>query len=239
MARLLAACGARVAVVDRAAEPAARVATEIAAAGGAARAITADVSVPAQVEAAMSEVAQAWGRLDILCANAGTNGVWAPVEDLTAQEWDDTLGINLKGTFLAIRSGVPLMKQSGGGSIIITSSLIGTRNFGFSGVGAYAASKAGQVALAKTSALELARHRIRVNTICPGAFTTAIRANHRNTKGVIPPVQFPEGSVPLTRGQSGKPEQVARLVWFLASDLSDHITGAEIQIDGGQSLLRG
>jgi len=239
MARLLAGCGARVAVVDRAAEAAARVATEIAAAGGEARAITVDVSVPEQVEAAMKEIAQAWGRLDILCANAGTNGVWAPVDDLTAQEWDQTMGVNLKGTFLVIREGAALMKQSGGGSIIITSSVIGTQSFSLGGASAYGASKAGQVALAKMSALELAKHRIRVNVICPGAFTTGMRTNRRNTTDLVPTIQLPEGSVPITQGRAGKPEQVARLVWFLASDLSDHITGTEIVIDGGQTLLMG
>lgn len=239
MARLLAACGARVAVVDRAAEQAARVAAEITAAGGTARALTADVSVAAQVDAVMQEVAQIWGRLDILCANAGTNGIWAPVDDLTAQEWDETLDVNLKGTFLVMRAGVPLMKQSGRGSIIITSSIVGTCSFSLGGASAYAASKAGQVALGLSAALELAKHRIRVNVICPGAIKTNIRANRRNTTGLIPPVQLPQGSVPLTPGSAGEPEQVARLVWFLASDLSDHITGAEIVIDGGQTLLVG
>ncbi len=239
MARLLAACGARVAVVDRATEQANRVAEGIVAVGGAARALHADVSVPEQMEAAVNEVAQAWGRLDILCANAGANGVWAPVDDITPAEWDDTLGVNLKGTFLTMRAGVPLMKRSGGGSIIITSSVIGTRSFSIGGGSAYAASKAGQVALGLSSALELAKHRIRVNLICPGAITTNMKTNRRNTTGLVPTMQLPEGSVPLTGGLAGKPEQVARLAWFLASDLSDHITGAEILIDGGQTLLMG
>jgi len=151
------------------------------------------------------------------------------------------MAVNLKGTFLTVRACTPLLKRAGGGSIIITSSGVGTRMFSNSGSSAYATAKAAQVAFGRMIALELAKDRIRVNTICPGAFTTNIvkTTRFRNTKGLRLPAQFPEGKVPLTGGGPGQPVQVARLVWFLASDLSDHITGTEVYIDGAQSLLVG
>jgi NAD(P)-dependent dehydrogenase (short-subunit alcohol dehydrogenase family) len=239
-ARVLAASGARVAVVDRSAVESARVAAAINTAGGVALALTANVTKPDELAAAVTAVEAAWQRLDIVCANAGINGTWAPVDDLTPEEWDETLGVNLKGTFLTVRACTPLLKRTGGGSIIITSSGVGSRMFSQTGASAYAASKAGQVAFGHMTALELAKHKIRVNTICPGAFRSNIMAatRHRNTRDLRLPVTFPEGSFPLT-GQAGSTEQIARLIWYLASDLSDYISGTEIYIDGGQSLLMG
>ncbi len=238
-ARLLAACGARVAVVDREAEKAAQVAAAINRQGGTALALTVDVTRLEQLNSAVAEVESRWRRLDIVCANAGVNGTWAPVDDITPEEWDETLGINLKGTFLTVRACTPLLKRLGGGSIIITSSGVGSRMFTQSGASAYAASKAGQVAFGRMSALELARHKIRVNTICPGAFKSTLRSRSRNNRGLFPRVELPEGSVPLNGGREAMPEQIARLIWYLASDLSDHITGTEVYIDGAQSLLMG
>lgn len=239
-ARVLAASGARVAVVDRAAEESARVAAAINATGGVAMALTANVTKPDELAAAVTAVETHWQRLDIVCANAGINGTWAPVDDLTPEEWDQTLGVNLKGTFLTVRACTPLLKRTGGGSIIITSSGVGSRMFSMTGASAYAASKAGQVAFGHMTALELAKHKIRVNTICPGAFRSNIMTatRHRNTRDLRLPVTFPEGNFPLT-GQAGSTEQIARLIWYLASDLSDYISGTEIYIDGGQSLLMG
>jgi NAD(P)-dependent dehydrogenase (short-subunit alcohol dehydrogenase family) len=174
-------------------------------------------------------------------ANAGINGAWAPVDEITPEEWDRTLDINLKGTFLTVRAAVPLMKRGGGGSIIITSSGTGTRMFSGTGSSVYATSKAAQAAFGRMIALELAKDKIRVNTVCPGVFKTNIikREHVRNLKGLRLPVQFPEGNVPLTAGRSGDPADFARVVWFLASELSGHITGTEIYVDGAQSLLMG
>jgi NAD(P)-dependent dehydrogenase (short-subunit alcohol dehydrogenase family) len=172
-------------------------------------------------------------------ANAGINGVWAPIEELTPEEWDRTLGINLKGTFLTVKYAVPYLKRRGG-SVIITASVNGTRIFSNTGATAYSCSKAGQVAFTKMVALELAPHKVRVNVICPGAIETEIDENteKRDLERVKIPVEYPKGSQPLA-GKPGTSEQVARLVLFLASDDSDHITGTEMWIDGGESLLRG
>jgi NAD(P)-dependent dehydrogenase (short-subunit alcohol dehydrogenase family) len=239
IARLLAGCGAKVGLVDRDAASVGQLADELSASGGTVLALTADVTDADQLAAAVGALNQAWGRLDIVVVNAGINGVWAPLDELTPEEWDRTLDINLKGTFLTVRACTPLLKQSGGGSVIIISSLMGVRMFSSSGATAYAASKAAQVAFGRMIALELAKDKIRVNTVCPGAFSTNIMQTtvSRNRSNLHLPVLFPEGKVPLTGGMRGEPVQVARLVWFLASDLSDHITGTEIVIDGGQSLL--
>lgn len=200
----------------------------------------ADAADDAQVRCAAAQIEQRFGRLDIVFANAGINGVWAPLDELTADEWDRTLAVNLRGTFLTIKHALKMLRRRGG-SVIITSSVNGTRMFANTGATAYACSKAAQVALAKMAALELARHRIRVNAICPGAIDTAIgqSTETRHLDRIQEPVEFPEGEIPLTDGSPGTSQQVAQLVCFLACDAASHITGAEVFIDGGQSLLHG
>jgi len=113
--------------------------------------------------------------------------------------------------------------------------------FSNSGASAYASSKAAQVAFAKMVALELARDHIRVNVICPGWIATEMGDNSRgrNLARIRRPATFPQGLVPLTGGKAGTAEQVAQLVLFLASDAASHITGTEVWIDGGESLLEG
>ncbi len=198
----------------------------------------ADISNEGQMQRAFGAIAERFGRLDIVFANAGINGVWAPIDELTYAEWQETMSINLGGTFLTLHHAVPLMKEHGG-SIVVTASINGTRTFSNAGAAAYSTTKAGQLALVKMAALELAQHRIRVNAVCPGAITTEIDDNtkHRHTERARVPVEFPEGKIPLTDGKPGTAEEVADLVVFLASHRSRHITGTPIWIDGGQSLL--
>ncbi|MDQ0062568.1 SDR family oxidoreductase [Paenibacillus harenae] len=206
--------------------------------GGESLFLDVDVSDPKRVEQAVQSVIERFGRIDVVFANAGINGTLSPIEDLTPEAWDETLSINLKGTFLTVKYAIPHMKQAGG-SIIITSSINGSRKFSGFGMSAYSASKAGQVAFAKMAALELARYKIRVNVICPGAIETNIGESTERTKQVDKitiPVEYPEGSQPLEHGP-GQPEQVADLVLFLASQQSSHISGTEIYIDGAETLL--
>ena len=239
-ALLLAREGAKVAALDMKEEDAQQTVEEIERAGGTARAVVADVSQPEQVQQAVQQVVDAWDRLDIVFANAGINGVWAPLEELTPEDWDKTLGINLKGTFLTVKYAVPHLKKRGG-SVIVTASVNGTRIFSNTGATAYSSSKAGQVAFTKMVALELAPSKVRVNVICPGAIETNIEESteKRNLDEVRISVEYPEGSQPLEGGSPGTADQVAQLVLFLASDASEHITGTEIWIDGAESLLRG
>lgn len=230
--------GAKVAVLSRTKKQISQVVEELTALGAEAMAITADVSQPDQMEAAVKQVIDTWGRLDIVVANAGINGVWASLEELTPEDWDQTLDINLKGTFLTVKYAVPHLKKQGG-SVIVVSSVNGTRMFSNTGASAYASSKAAQLAFTKMVALELAHHQVRVNCICPGWIQTEIGENTDRREIDRWPVQFPKGAVPLTHGKPGNINQVSQLILFLASDASSHITGTEMWIDGGQSLLQG
>ena len=148
------------------------------------------------------------------------------------EEFRSTLDINLVGTFTTIKYAVPHLRRRGG-SVIVTSSVNGTRIFSNSGASAYSSSKAGQVALAKMLAVELGPDKIRVNVICPGGISTEI-ADNTNVENddVKIPVEYPEGNIPLTGGKPGSAEQVGELIAFLASDEASHISGTEIWIDG-------
>ena len=239
-AQLLAIEGAKVAALGRTQEEIEKTVTQIQASQGEAIPLVADISQPEQMQQAVEQLVNQWGRLDIVFANAGINGVWASLEDLTPQEWDKTIDVNLKGTFLTVKYAVPHLKKQGG-SVIVTSSVNGTRMFSNTGATAYACTKAAQVAFTKMVALELAEQKIRVNVICPGAIDTNIDQNteRRELEEIREPVEYPEGQIPLTDGKSGTSEQVAQLVLFLGSDNSSHISGTEIWIDGTQSLLVG
>jgi NAD(P)-dependent dehydrogenase (short-subunit alcohol dehydrogenase family) len=240
-ALLFAQEGAKVAVLGRTRSEVDKTVDEIRQAGGAAIPLLADVSQPDQMERAVQQVVDEWETIDIVFANAGINGVWAPLDEITPEEWDTTLAINLKGTFLTVKYALPYLKKQGG-SVIVNSSVNGTRIFSNSGATAYSCSKAAQVAFTKMTALELARYKIRVNVICPGWIKTEIGDNtyRRNMDKVRYPVEFHDGSkIPLTHGAPGTSEQVAQLVLFLASDLSSHITGTEMWIDGAESLIMG
>jgi len=238
-ARRFAQEGARVVLADMQPEQGERVRAQIEADGGQAMFVECDVSDPAAVQRAIDAAVERFGKLDIVFANAGINGVWAPVEELTPEEWDRTIDINLKGTYLTVHFAVPHLKRNGGGSIIITSSVNGTRTFSSPGASAYSSSKAAQVAFMKMIALELGRHDIRCNAICPGAIKTNIqqRTEHRNTEQLGIEVELPAGSPAIDEGQ-GDIYEVADTCLFLASDLGRHVSGVEIFVDGGASLLR-
>ncbi len=239
-AELLARAGVRVALVSRDAEELRPVEEAIRQAGGEALVVVCDVSVPQEVEAGVRQTVERWGQLDMVFANAGINGTWAPIDKITPDEWDQVMDVNLKGTYLTIHYATPHLRRQGG-SIVITSSVNGTRMFSNIGASAYATTKAGQVALAKMLALELSQDKIRVNVICPGAITTNIGESTDKSKleGEPKLAEYPEGAVPLTKGQPGSAEQVAELVKFLFSDAASHISGTEVWIDGAQSLLQG
>ena len=245
-AKRLAACGAVAGLLDLTEAATAEVAAEVEAAGGACVRLTADVSDPAAVHAACDRFAAEAGRIDIVYANAGVNGVWAPIADLEPDEWDRTLAVNLRGTFLTVKYCLPYLKQDKpgtgrGGSVIVCASVNGTRVFSNTGATAYSCSKAGQVAFVKMVALELASHHIRVNAVIPGAIMTPIfdKTEERNIESEKPRVIYEDGRIPLTGGDPGDPRDVANAVLYLASDLSAHVTGAEIVVDGGESLLQG
>ena len=239
-ALLFAQQGAKVAALGRDETEAKQTITEIKEAGGTAEPFIADITEPDQMYSAIEQIVRRWGRLDIVFANAGINGVWAAIEEIAPAEWMHTINTNINGTFLTLKYAVPYLKQNGG-SIVITSSINGTRVFSNTGATAYSATKAAQVAITKMLAIELARSKVRVNVICPGWIDTEIEENTtpRELEEIRIPVEYPEGSQPLTVDKPGKPEQVAQLVLFLCSEAASHITGSEVWIDGAASLLQG
>lgn len=239
-AKLLGHSGARVALLGRTENELRATYQEMDGDGRGHRLLIADVADEESWHQAMEQIAD-WPRLDVVVANAGINGKWAPLDELEAEDWDQTLGVNLRGTFLTVRSCLPQLKVAGG-SVIVVASVNGTRMFSNSGATAYACSKAAQVAFVKMTAVELARFQIRVNAVCPGAIETHIDDSTRQSaepNELHLPVEFPEGTVPLTGGGSGSAGEVAELVWFLATPASRHVSGAEIFVDGAQSLLQG
>jgi NAD(P)-dependent dehydrogenase (short-subunit alcohol dehydrogenase family) len=236
----LAEAGASVAVVDIRPEPARVVADRIAANGGRALALTADVSDEEAVSAAVTQAAAQLGGLHVVFANAGINGMQTPIDEMTLDEWNATIGPNLTGVFLTVKHSIPHLRAAGGGSIIVTASVNGNVLFSQPGYAAYSTSKAGAVAFTKMAALELARWDIRVNAILPGAVRTDIQARtyRRNIARVDYKFQPPDRWPPL-HGTPADPGEVADLVLFLATDASRRITGAEMLIDAASSLFRG
>lgn len=232
--------GASVGLLGRTDDEVEAVAAEITRQGGAALALRADVADEATMRAAVETLVSTFGRIDIVIANAGINGVWAPIDDLKPAEWDETIAINLRGTYLALHLTVPYLRKAGEGVIVVVSSINGTRTFSTAGATAYSATKAAQVAMVQQLALELGKARIRVNAVCPGAIETRIDENteQRGTDAAGIPVEWPEGDIPVSQGKPGTADEVADAILFLASSKARHITGVPLWIDGGQGLLR-
>ncbi|HEV7249253.1 MAG TPA: SDR family NAD(P)-dependent oxidoreductase [Shinella sp.] len=232
--------GASVGVLSRTAEEVEAVAKEILALGGAGLALAADVTDEASMRGAVEQLVGTFGGLDVVVANAGINGVWAPIDDLKPAEWDETIAVNLRGTYLTLHLTVPFLKKAGEGAIVVVSSINGTRTFSTPGATAYAASKAAQLAMVQQLALELGKARIRVTAVCPGAIETSIDENtkQRGAGEAGIPVVWPEGDIPVSDGKPGTADEVADAILFLASSKARHITGIPLWIDGGQGLLR-
>ncbi len=179
-----------------------------------------DVTSPSDWAAAMSDITRQWGKLNVLINNAGIIHVNAMVDE-RLDDWHHTLAVNTTGPLLGMQAAVPLMRQSGGGSIINVASIFGVN--GAEGYVAYTASKGALIAMTKTAALELAVDRIRVNAICPGGVSTLMN-EHEPDGGVVP-------QTPL--GRRAHVSEISGAVAFLASDDSMFITGTELVIDGG------
>jgi NAD(P)-dependent dehydrogenase (short-subunit alcohol dehydrogenase family) len=225
----LAAEGAIVAVSDIDLKSATSVAEEIRQAGGAAMAIGTNVASRPEVEALAAEVRSRYGHIDILCNIAGIAPP-APFLETSDQRWDETIDINLKGVFLCSQVVARVMVADGRPGTIVnmasTNGLVGEVD-----LVAYNASKFGVVGITMTAAIELARHRIRVNAVAPGMIRTrlsqaVLEQNPELTRSYL------NDKIPLAR--FGEPDEVAAAVAFLASDDSGFITGHTLVIDGGQ-----
>jgi NAD(P)-dependent dehydrogenase (short-subunit alcohol dehydrogenase family) len=232
--------GAKVALTARRAERCQEAVDEIERMGGEALALPGDVADAEHVEALVAATVERWGRLDIVVPNAGINGVLAPIEDITPEEWDQTQNINVRGTFLTVKYAIPHLRAAGGGSIVVVSSVNGNRIFSNFGFTSYSCSKAAQVTFAKMAAVELAQWAIRINVVCPGWTKTSIGENTfaRDIDKIKIPREYPEGMVPLQQ-RPASAEEVANAILFLASSEASYVTGTEIYVDGALSLFQG
>ena len=222
-----AAEGARVAISDRSAEALKEVEATIRKAGAEVLAIPCDVSFPDQVEAAIKQVIDKFGRLDVAFNNAGVENKAAPVHEIDLAEWDRILNINLRGTFVCMKHELAQMIKQGSGVIVNTSSGAGIR--GVEGGASYTASKHAIIGLTRAAALDYAKRNIRINAVLPGNIETPMM--DRFTGGDI------QKAIDLEPvGRLGKPEEIAEAVLWMASDLGGFVTGAATVIDGGWSL---
>ena len=191
-------------------------------------ACNADVSLSADVQRAIGLAVERFGKLDVICNNAGIQGPIALTADYPEEEWDRVLAVNLKGVFLGMKYAIPEMLKSGGGSIVNTSSMAATVAFPM--LPAYAASKGGVSCLTRLTAAEYASQSIRVNAILPGTIDTGMTRNMRK--------DYIDGAVAGTlMGRIGRPDEIASLALFLASDEASFITGTETLVDGGYTLV--
>jgi NAD(P)-dependent dehydrogenase (short-subunit alcohol dehydrogenase family) len=253
IARVLAAQGARVAVLDLDAVEAEKTVAGLAVPG---MALTCDVAIEADTAAAVQSVIERFGGLDIVVNNAGVGrGPRDPnvpraapgslgTDTMSAASWDEYLTQNLRTTFVTTKATLPHLKARGGGAIVNISSIAGL--VASSTLPAYAAAKAGVISLTKSLALEYARHDIRVNAICPGFLWTraweglagALRLRVPEYAALADPrdvfLEVVKRGVPLGREQT--PEDIGQLAAFLASDAARNITGQWIAVDGGITL---
>ena len=196
--------------------------------------VVADVSQPEQVEGYVRAAVERHGGLDVLISNAGIEGIVELIADYPVDVFDKVIAVNLRGVWLGLKYALPAMRQRGGGSIVITSSVAGIH--GSPGMSAYAASKHAVIGLMRSAALECAAEGIRVNTVNPAPIETRMMRSLEAMRTPGDPEQSRRNSaayIPMQR--YGTPEEVARLMLFLASDESRFCTGGVYMADGGVS----
>jgi 3-oxoacyl-[acyl-carrier protein] reductase len=219
--------GANVVVSDISQEDCQKVVDEIEKLGRKGLALKCDVSSHNDVENMVKRTVAEFGRVDILVNNAGIIS-YKPFLELTDEDWDKTLNVNLKGQFLCARAAAKVMAKNKWGRIInIASISSGGCGIAFPLIAHYTASKGGVVALTEALALELTSQGINVNAICPGAIDTDM------SKGAKESGQLSQVLARIPKGRLGQPEEIANLAVFLASEEADYISGAPIVIDGG------
>jgi len=224
----LAKAGAKIVVADISLKDCEIVVDEIKKAGGEAMAVKCDVTKKEEVDSMVKAAVKKWEKVDILVNNAGICQ-FKPFLELTEEEWDRTIDINLKGYFLCAQAAAKeMVKQKSGVIVNIASIAMGQVGVGFPTLAHYSASKGGIVAMTETLALELAPYNIRVNAIAPGAIDTPMV---ESTKADPKTMEATLSRIPLHR--MGKSEEVSNLVLFLASDASSYMTGSTVVIDGG------
>ncbi|MEW9856129.1 SDR family NAD(P)-dependent oxidoreductase [Novosphingobium sp. M1R2S20] len=227
MAELFSAEGAKLVLADISGKQ-----DDVAAAvGNGAIGIRCDVSNEEDVQAMIAKAEDAFGRLDILCNNAGFGGPMAPLHQQTTETWDKVHGTNLRGAFLGIKYGVISMLKTGGGSIVNTTSASGV--VGWKHHSVYGAAKAGVNQLTKIAALDYSDKNIRVNAIAPGTMWTGlVQASQTHD---TPPEDFPKlAGIPM--GRWGLAKDIANAALFFASEESAYVTGTVLPVDGGYCI---
>ncbi len=227
-AKTFAKSGAKVVVADISLEECQQVVDEIKKEGGEAIAVKCDVTKKEDIDNMVKAAVGKWGKVDILVNNAGICQ-FKPFLELTEEEWDRTININLRGYFLCAQACAKEMaKQKSGVIVNVASVAMGQVGVGMPALAHYCASKGGIVAMTEALALELAPFNIRVNAISPGAIDTPMTEASKVDPKMM---EATLARIPLRR--MGKPEEVSNLVLFLASDESSYVTGSVVVIDGG------
>ncbi|MCQ4080857.1 SDR family oxidoreductase [Streptomyces sp. RB6PN25] len=224
--------GARVAVVDRAAEAAGQCAGQLRVSGGEAFAVAGDVGSQDTWQEVSGRVMERWGRLDVLVNNAGY-GIRATVTDTSWEDWQAIVSTNVSSVFLGCRTAIPLMRKAGAGSVVNMASVAG--QIGMAERAAYCATKAAVVGLSKAMAVDHASEGIRVNCVAPGTTDTPYFAKISRH---LPDEQAYRADLAARQplGRLGRPEEIAAAVVFLASDESSFATGSVLTVDGGMSV---
>lgn len=228
-ARLFASEGAGVVLGARRAGALGDLAESIRQAGGQAVFLAGDVKDAGYADALVALAQKAFGGLDGAFNNAGIVGEMQPVADMAVDNWHEVMAVNLTAAFLAARAQVPALKARGKGSIVFTSSFVGFSNGGMPGMGAYAASKAGLIGLARSLASDHAAEGIRVNALLPGGTITPAGG-----QGNPAALEFIAGLHPMKR--MADPGEIAQAALFLLSDRSSFMTGSPMSVDGGMSV---
>jgi NAD(P)-dependent dehydrogenase (short-subunit alcohol dehydrogenase family) len=224
---LFAKTGAKVVVAGRREQEGNETIELIRAAGGDGVFVKADVSKTAEVDALVQKTVEKFGRLDFAFNNAGIEGVWVPIAKQTEEDWDRTIGINLKGVWLCLKYEIrQMLKQGGGGAIVNMSSVTGL--VGAGGAAAYSASKHGVIGLTKSAALETAKNGIRINAVCPAVIETPMGKRLFGAPAVHKAVL---NSHPI--GRFGRPGEIAEAVVWMCSDRASFMTGQSLVLDGG------
>lgn len=232
-AELFAAKGAHVVLAARRENELAELVTEIRARGGKASAIKTDVSKSKDVEQMVAHAIDVFGRLDYAVNNAGIEGQLNGITDLSEEDWDNVMNINLKGIFLSMKYEARAMIKLGKGGAIVN---IGSVNsfLGFPTGSAYVSSKHALIGLTSSVSAELAPQGIRVNLLCPGVIDTPM---HQRLRGVVGDDLYDKGLLPTVHLQrAGRPEEIAQSILFLCSDAASYITGTTLTPDGGLTL---